>query len=48
MWNKYCKRHRPQIVEWNCGSQEWKAMLQARDIFYEEFFWEPRECHAIV
>jgi len=21
MWNKYCKRHRPQIVEWRGGSQ---------------------------
>ncbi|KAH0666513.1 hypothetical protein KY285_027719 [Solanum tuberosum] len=48
MWNKYCKRQRPQLVDWKRGSQVWKAMLQARDFFDQEIWWEPREGHTTV
>ncbi|KAG5613793.1 hypothetical protein H5410_013617 [Solanum commersonii] len=46
MWNKYCKRNRPQVVEWRGGSQVWKLMLLARDNFDQEIWWEPRCGHA--
>ncbi|KAH0776352.1 hypothetical protein KY290_007763 [Solanum tuberosum] len=42
MWNKYCKRHDPQTVEWKGGSQVWKLMLQARDYIDQEIWWEAR------
>ncbi|KAH0685787.1 hypothetical protein KY290_017323 [Solanum tuberosum] len=41
MWNKYCKKCRPQIVEWKGGSQTWKYMLQARDSIDQEIWWQP-------
>jgi len=41
MWNKYCKKCRPQIVEWKGGSQTWKYMLQARDSIDKEIWWQP-------
>ncbi|KAG5595580.1 hypothetical protein H5410_036812 [Solanum commersonii] len=46
IWNKYCKRHRPQIVEWRGGSQVWKMMLHARDQMDQEIWWEPRCGHS--
>ncbi|XP_049414633.1 uncharacterized protein LOC125877356 [Solanum stenotomum] len=48
IWNKYCKRHRPQVVEWRGGSQVWKLMLQARDFMDQEIWWEPRNGQCSV
>jgi len=48
MWNKYCKRHRPQLVEWNGGSQTWKFMLEARDCIDQQIWWEPKCGHSSV
>lgn len=48
LWNKYCKRYRPQVVEWNGGSQIWKAMLQARDFFDQKIRWEIKGGHTSV
>ncbi|XP_060202636.1 uncharacterized protein LOC132631055 [Lycium barbarum] len=42
MWIKYCKRHSPQTVQWNGGSQVWKAIIEARDNREQEIWWEPR------
>lgn len=42
VWSKYCKRHRPHVVEWNGGSQVWKFMLEARNQVDQEILWEPR------
>jgi len=36
MWNKYCKRHAPQVVEWKGGSQTWKYMIEARNYVDQE------------
>lgn len=41
MWNKYCKRFRPQVVDWKGGSLTWKYMLKARDYFDQEIWWQP-------
>jgi len=46
MWNKYCKRIRPQKVEWKGGSHIWKHMLQARDFFDQKIWWETRIGHT--
>lgn len=48
MWNKYCKRHKPQVVEWKGGSQTWKLMLEARDMIDQEIWWEIRCGHSSV
>lgn len=48
MWNKYCKRHISQTVEWNGGSQVLKAMLQARNFFDQEIWWDIKEGYADV
>ncbi|KAK6773729.1 hypothetical protein RDI58_028967 [Solanum bulbocastanum] len=48
MWTKYCKTHRPQMVEWSGGSQTWKLMLQARDFYDQEIWWETKEGNASV
>ncbi|XP_060170729.1 uncharacterized protein LOC132601672 [Lycium barbarum] len=37
MWNKYCKRKIPTLVQWNGGSQLWKNMLEARDAIEHEY-----------
>ncbi|XP_059290815.1 uncharacterized protein LOC132044343 [Lycium ferocissimum] len=42
MWNKYCKRFRPTVVQWKKGSQTWKLMLQSRDDMGHSIWWEPR------
>ena len=46
MWKKYCKKHRPQVVEWNGGLEVRQSMLQARDFVDQEIWWEPKEGHA--
>ncbi|KAG5627192.1 hypothetical protein H5410_012410 [Solanum commersonii] len=38
MWNKYCKKERPQVVEWKNGSLTWKYMLE----------WEPKCGHSSI
>lgn len=48
MWNQYCIRQRPQVIEWKGGSQILKAMLKAMDFFYQEIWQELREWHASV
>lgn len=41
-WNKYCKRYRPQVIEWRGGSQVWKMMLMTRKSFDQEIWWVPK------
>lgn len=41
MWNKYCKRLFPTVVQWKDGSQIWKKMLEARDAIEQEIWCEP-------
>ncbi|XP_060202575.1 uncharacterized protein LOC132630997 [Lycium barbarum] len=48
MWIKYCKRHSPQTVQWEGGSQVWKAMIEARYNIEQEIWWEPRSGTANV
>lgn len=36
MCNKYCKKMRPQSVEYKGGSLIWRHMFEARDIFVHE------------
>lgn len=48
MWNKYCKRHKPQVVEWRGGSQTKKSMIEARDCFDQEIWWEPKCGHSSI
>ncbi|KAG5610451.1 hypothetical protein H5410_021732, partial [Solanum commersonii] len=45
---EYCKRQRPQLLDLKRGSQVLRDMLQARDFFDKEIWWEPREGHASV
>ncbi|XP_059288975.1 uncharacterized protein LOC132042454 [Lycium ferocissimum] len=42
MWNKYCKKQIPQLVQWKGGSQVWKMMVEARDSTEQEIRWEPK------
>ncbi|XP_060182380.1 uncharacterized protein LOC132612050 [Lycium barbarum] len=42
MWNKYCKKQIPQVVQWKEGSQVWKMMLEARESIEQEIWWEPK------
>ncbi|XP_060210633.1 uncharacterized protein LOC132637582 [Lycium barbarum] len=42
MWNKYCKKQIPQLVQWKGGSQVWKKMLEARESIEQEIWWEPK------
>lgn len=42
MWNKYCKKEIPTLVNWKGGSQVWKMMLKNRDILENNLWWEPR------
>lgn len=32
MWNKYCKKQIPILVQWKGGSLVWKMMLENKDI----------------
>ncbi|XP_059288169.1 uncharacterized protein LOC132041474 [Lycium ferocissimum] len=43
MWNKYCKRKIPTLVQWKGGSQLWKNMLEVRDAIEQDIWWEPRD-----
>lgn len=38
--------HRPQIVDWKGGLETLKYMLEAREYFDQEIWWEPRNGHA--
>ncbi|XP_060210793.1 uncharacterized protein LOC132637772 [Lycium barbarum] len=40
MWNKYCKKQIPQVVQWKGGSQVWKMMLETRESIEQEIWWE--------
>lgn len=40
MWNKYCKKIIPTLVEWKSGTQVWKKMLEARENIEHEIWWE--------
>ncbi|XP_059301858.1 uncharacterized protein LOC132053773 [Lycium ferocissimum] len=40
MWNKYCKKEIPTLVQWKGGTQVWKKMLQVRDAIEHEIWWE--------
>ncbi|XP_060185616.1 uncharacterized protein LOC132615077 [Lycium barbarum] len=40
MWNKYCKKQMPILVQWKGGSQVWKKMLEAREAIEHEIWWE--------
>ncbi|XP_060200867.1 uncharacterized protein LOC132629156 [Lycium barbarum] len=40
MWNKYCKKEIPTLVQWKRGTQVWKKMLEARDSMEHEIWWE--------
>ncbi|XP_060216712.1 uncharacterized protein LOC132644152 [Lycium barbarum] len=46
MWNKYCKRKIPMLVQWKGGSQLWKNMLEATDAIEQDIKWEPRDGSA--
>lgn len=41
IWNKYCKIHRPQVVEWKGESQTWSFMLQVSNYIDQEIWWSP-------
>lgn len=47
-WNKYYKRHAPQVVEWKGGSQTWKYMIEARNYVDQEIWWEPKSGNANI
>lgn len=42
MWNKYCKKALPTLVQWKGRCQVWKMMLDNRDILEKNMWWEPR------
>jgi len=42
MWNKYCKKQMPSLVQWKWGSQLWKNMSMNKDIIEQHLWWEPR------
>ncbi|XP_060195246.1 uncharacterized protein LOC132624493 [Lycium barbarum] len=42
MWNKYCKKHIPSLVQGKGGSQLWKMMLENREVIEKQMWWEPR------
>lgn len=48
IWNKYCKRYRPQVVEWKGRSQVCMIMLQARDVLDQKIWWEIKRGHTSV
>ncbi|XP_060190704.1 uncharacterized protein LOC132619964 [Lycium barbarum] len=43
MWNKYCKKVRPTLIQWNSGTQTWKYMLEARNDIEQHIWWEPHQ-----
>lgn len=48
MWYTYCKKVTPQMVEWRGGSIIWTNMLEYRDIFDQEIWWELKYGHSNV
>nr|XP_009766248.1 PREDICTED: uncharacterized protein LOC104217646 [Nicotiana sylvestris] len=40
MWNKYCKKEVPTVVQFRKGSHVWKKMLEAREEVEHEILWE--------
>lgn len=48
IWNKHCKKVRPQLDDWKGGLTILKEMIEARDIFDQEILWEPRVGHSSV
>ncbi|XP_059295549.1 uncharacterized protein LOC132048883 [Lycium ferocissimum] len=40
MWNKYCKKKPPNLVQWKGGSQVRKKMLVATEEIENEIWWE--------
>ncbi|XP_019256398.1 PREDICTED: uncharacterized protein LOC109234797 [Nicotiana attenuata] len=40
MWNKYCKKELPTVVQFREGSHVWRKMLEARDEVEHEILWE--------
>jgi len=41
VWNKCWKKQIPMIVQRNRGSQVWKYMLENREVFEHNMWWEP-------
>lgn len=48
MWNKYSKKVKHQVVDLYRGSQTWKYMLEAREMFDQEILREPKCGHSNV
>lgn len=46
--NKYCKNVRPPLVEYKGGSLTWKHMLEAREMFDQDIWWESKYGHSSV
>ncbi|XP_070013963.1 uncharacterized protein [Nicotiana sylvestris] len=40
MWNKYCKKEIPTVVQFRKGSHVWRKMLEAREEVEYEILWE--------
>ncbi|XP_019256289.1 PREDICTED: uncharacterized protein LOC109234676 [Nicotiana attenuata] len=40
MWNKYCKKEIPTVVQFRRGSNVWRKMLNAREEVEHEILWE--------
>ncbi|XP_059306374.1 uncharacterized protein LOC132057787 [Lycium ferocissimum] len=43
MWNKYCKKVRPTLVQWKGSTQTWKYMLEASNDIEHHIWWEPHQ-----
>nr|XP_016498800.1 PREDICTED: uncharacterized protein LOC107817478 [Nicotiana tabacum] len=49
MWNKYCKKELPTVVQFREGSHMWRKMLKAREEVEHEILWEMnRELHEVA
>ncbi|XP_060212152.1 uncharacterized protein LOC132639745 [Lycium barbarum] len=42
MWNKYCKKSIPTVIQWKSGSHVWKTMLEAREMVEQETWWQTK------
>lgn len=42
LWNKYCKKQIPTLVQWRGGSQQWKGILIQREKVEQNLWWEPK------
>ncbi|XP_070043184.1 uncharacterized protein [Nicotiana tomentosiformis] len=40
MWNKYCKKEIPALVQFKDGSHVWRKMLKAREVIEHEILWQ--------